>query len=307
MKWIEQHIKEVDGLPRPNWESIFDDVEKNHNESDPHELWCNIARSWVSRLASKLPDNYSTHETENFIVLTSESDKYVTLFQDFLERTLKKILSILPGIASDDGYGKHVVLLFGDIDHYYSYIFHFYSDDLEYGLSSGLYINNGYGHFALPCRELGYVETVASHEMTHALVSHLPLPTWLNEGIAVNIENMITGSSPLEMNEEMYQKHLSFWSEREIQEFWSGDAFYRSDEGQELSYHLAQFSVNALSKGYDDFIQFVNKANFSDGGETAAEEVYEGSLGNLIHQFFGEGEWAPKPEVWDKPDSSVTE
>jgi len=305
MEWLDQHFKELDGFPRPNWEAIYEDVDKNFKELEQHDLWCDIARSWMGRLTSRLPSNYSIHESENFILVAAESDKYVTLFQEFLERTLKKILSTLPNIASDNGFGKHVVLLFDNIDHYYSYIFHFYSDDREYGLSAGVYLNNGYGHFAIPHQELNYVESTASHEMTHALVSHLPIPAWLNEGMAVSIENLLTGSAPLEMNNEIFAEHQSFWGEEEIQEFWSGDAFSRSDEGQKLSYHLAQFAVNALSKDYDSFVEFANKAHYSDGGESAAKEVYEGSLGNLISQFFGEGEWGPKSETWPEKDTSA--
>ena len=126
----------------------------------------------------------------------------------------------------------------------------------------------------------------------------------LNEGMAVNIENLITGSAPLRMDNEMYARHLAFWGEKEIQGFWSGEAFHRADEGQELSYHLAQFAVNSLSKDYEAFIKFANTAHFSDGGEAAANEVYEGSLGNLITQYFGKGDWMPKPETWEVTPSS---
>ncbi len=181
---------------------------------------------------------------------------------------------------------------------------YFISEDGEYGLSSGAYLNRGYGHFAFPNQELAIAESIAAHEMTHALVSHLPIPVWLNEGIAVSIEDLITGSSPLRMGKDKYTQHQLFWGEEEIQEFWSGDSFSRPDEAQELSYHLAQFVVNSLSQDYDAFIQFANKANDIDGGESAAIEVYGGSLGNLITQFFGVGDWSPRPEKWDDSEES---
>lgn len=298
IEWINQHFREIDNFPRPNWEAIYSDVEKNHKDTDQHDLWCNIARSWMNRLTSSLPTNYTIHESENFILVTSESEKYVSIFQRSLERTLKRIVSTLHGIASDEGFGKYVVLIFDDMDFYYSYLSYFYEKEGVYGLSAGVYLNKGYGHFAFPHQDLSYAESITAHEMTHALVSHLPIPAWLNEGMAVNIENLLTGSAPLKMDKEMYARHQSFWGEKEIQEFWSGESFHRPDEGQELSYHLAQFAVNSLSQDYDAFIEFANKAHLSDGGEAAANDVYEGSLGNLIAQYFGEGEWAPKPESW---------
>ena len=173
-----------------------------------------------------------------------------------------------------------------------------------YGLSSGIYLNKGYGHFAFPHQDISYAEPITAHEMTHALLAHLPIPAWLNEGMAVTIENMITGSAPLMMDDQMYARHKAFWGEKEIQEFWSGDSFYRPDEGQELSYHLAQFAVNSLSQEYDTFIKFVNSADFNDGGEAAANDTYGESLGNLISQYFGDGNWSPNPEEWNNKHSS---
>jgi len=100
------------------------------------------------------------------------------------------------------------------------------------------------------------------------------------------------------MDNEVDACHQAFWGEKEIQQFWSGESFHRPDEDQELSYHLAQFAVNSLSQDYEAFVRFVNAANFSDAGESAAYNIYAGSLGNLIARFFGEGEWSPRPETW---------
>ncbi|MEW8232770.1 MAG: hypothetical protein AB2745_20785 [Candidatus Thiodiazotropha endolucinida] len=305
MEWINKHFQEKDGFPRPDWEGIYKEVDAAYKDIDQDALWCSIARSWMEKILPKLSSLYSIHESDNFILVTSESKEYVSNFQRFLERTLKRIMKVLHGIASDEGYGKYVVLIFDDIDLYYSYISYFYEEDGVYGLSSGMYLNRGYGHFVFPYQELSYAESIAAHEMTHALLAHLPIPAWLNEGMAVSIENLITGSAPLRMDNKMYSRHQSFWGEKEIQEFWSGKVFYRPDEGQELSYQLAQFAVNSLSQDYNVFIEFANKAHLKDGGEAAAIEVYEGSLGNLIYQFFGEGEWSPYPILWEEQDSNI--
>ncbi len=304
MEWIGKHFQEIDGFPRPDWEAIYTEVDANHKDTDQDILWCSIARSWMEKVLSKLPSDYSIYESDNFILVTSESKKYASIFQEYLERTLKRIVQTLHGVASNEGFGKYVVLIFDDIDTYYSYLSYFYDKEGVYGLSSGVYLNKGYGHFVFPHQELSYAESIAAHEMTHALLSHLPIPAWLNEGMAVSIENMITGYVPLRMDNETYSRHQSFWGENEIQEFWSGEVFHRADEGQELSYHLAQFAVNSLSQDYDVFIEFANKAHFKDGGEAAACEVYEGSLGNLISQFFGEGEWSPHPGLWEEQHSN---
>ncbi len=304
MEWINKYFDEIDNFPRPNWEKIYNHVEKHHKDDNQDKLWCNVAHDWMQKLKSKLSNDYQIHESENYILVTSESDRYVTLLQGFLESTLKKILSTLEGIASDEGYGKYVVIVFNDIDDYYSYMTYYYPEDGVFGLSSGVYLNNGYGHFVFPHQDVTYAESITAHEMTHSLLVHLPIPSWLNEGIAVTIEDMITGSAPLRMDNELFERHKAFWGTKEIQEFWSGEAFHRPDEGQELSYHLAQFAVKSLSHDYEDFSRFVNKANYEDGGESAANDVFGGGLGGLISQFFGDGDWAPNPQEWKQEDTN---
>ena len=188
--WLNQYFDEIDGIPRPNWDAIYTHVDKNFVDKDQNELWNNIARTWMNKLTSNLAGNYSIHESENFMLVTSQSDKYVSSFLNFLEFSLKKILATLHGITSDDGYGKYIVIIFDDIDNYYSYLSYYYPEDGEYGLSSGIYLNKGYGHFAFPFQELSYAESIAAHEMTHALLAHLPIPAWLNEGMAVSIDTI---------------------------------------------------------------------------------------------------------------------
>jgi len=304
MEWLNKFFEERDNFPRPVWEDIYKYVDENYKESknsEVNELWCEIVRCWMNKIvSSQLSDKYLIHESESFILVTSEDDNYVQIFLGFLERTLGRILNSLQGIASGAGLGKHLVLMFDDIDLYYSYLSYFYPENGEYSLSSGVYLNDGYGHFAFPCQELIYAESIAAHEMTHALVSHLPIPAWLNEGLAVNIENTITGSYPFAMDNEMYSRHKLFWGEEEIQKFWAGDIFHEVGEGNELAYYLAQYVVRSLSNDYGSFKAFVNKANYADGGELAAIEVYGGSLGEIIGQYFGEGRWSPAPDVWEK-------
>lgn len=99
------------------------------------------------------------------------------------------------------------------------------------------------------------------------------------------------------MDHVMINEHIDFWDETKIQEFWSGESFSRPDNGQHLSYHLAQFLVQSISKEYKFFQDFVLKATYSDGGETAANSVYNNSLGFLIEGILGNGDWAPNQEL----------
>ncbi len=292
----------VNGFPRPEWDAIGKLIHEAPEDTWESE-WLTWSKRWVDGILNELPEGYRIEESENFLLLSAEEDRYVELLSAFLERTLRRILGRLDGIASDEGNGKHIVLIFKEQDSYYQYKSWFYPDEGDFILSAGTFLNAGYGHFAFPFMEMSGAEATAAHEMTHALLKHLPIPLWLNEGFAVTLEDEICGSVPLQMDNARFAEHASFWNAETIQEFWSGASFNRHDEGSELSYELARYCLRALAHEYDVFAAFANAANYEDGGEAAAIECYGGSLGGIIYQFFGDGDWSPRPETWSGDDS----
>lgn len=296
--WLKQFIPIKNGLPHPDWDQIYNHVEQNGPAHEQHQLWCNIARNWVELLSENLTHAYTKVETENFILISSEGSRYNKSLSIFLESCRKRLLSIAKGICADDGFGKHVVIVFADIDSYYDYVSYYGPQEGTYGLSSGMYLNYGYGHFVFQQDDMDMSEPIAAHEMTHALLAHLPIPAWLNEGMAVNMESMVTGATPERLNKSTYELHQDFWDNEKIQEFWRGESFFRSDDGQKLSYQLAQILVTNLSKNYEPFVKFANKVNWVDGGESAMKEIYDLSLGDMVANFLGEGDWSPAPSSW---------
>lgn len=75
--------------------------------------------------------------------------------------------------------------------------------------------------------DLAAIEPVIAHEMTHSALSHLALPRWLDEGLAVDTEQRLTGVRPLIYTpQELRIKHLQFWGRDEVQEFWFGETFF---------------------------------------------------------------------------------
>lgn len=292
----------VDGFPRPDWNAIAKQIHANP-ENTWQGGWEEWSKRWLDSILEQLPGSYRIEESANFLVLSAQEDRFVQLLSQFLERTLQRILAGLDGIADDEGYGKHIVLMFDEQESYYQYKSHFYPDEGEFILSSGTFLNAGYGHFAFPFMEMYEAEATSAHELTHACLKHLPIPLWLNEGFAVTMEDEICGSAPLLMDNERLSEHASFWTDETIQEFWSGESFNRTDQGSELSYELARYCLRALSHEYDVFAAFANAATYADGGEASAIEHFGGSLGGVIHQFFGEGNWSPNPAVWVKSDN----
>jgi len=298
--WLQNHVSIQDKLPRVNWQSAHEFVEQNLSSQDPDILWTNVARKWGEILVEALRADYQFIETENFILISAGEQRFNSILSAYLERCRKRILLNSEGISADEGFGKYVVIVFSDVQSYYDYVAYFYGTEVgTYGLSSGMFINDGYGHFVLVDRDINEIELIIAHEMTHALLSHLNLPAWVDEGMAMNMESLITGARVEGLTESIFEGHLSFWNDETIQEFWRGESFFRDDEGQRLSYQMAQLLISRLAREYDAFCEFINRVDRNDGGENAMQEVYGISLGDLAASFLGEGEWQPEPKTWN--------
>jgi hypothetical protein len=277
---------------KPDWNEISLGIDENLNNEDLNSAWIKACNSWLNTVVIKFGNNYRIVESANFSIMSNESDRYVALFSSFLERTLKRILATLKGIASDEGLGKHVAMIFQDSEQYYEYIGLFYPEDGDFGLSSGMYINDGYGHFVFPSQELEYAESTAVHELTHACLDHLPIPLWLNEGIAVFMEEKLAGND-FYIDQIIVAQHHEYWTSETIQQFWSGESFHAIDEGQELSYHLAHLLTRNVFYNFSSYADFINSAEFEDSGEEASQKHLGISLSYLMGTFLGEGDWAP--------------
>ena len=290
---LAPHMPVFEGYPRPEWRAIGAIIDTLPAEL-VHDHWCAAARAWQNATARYLGAPYVVRETPNFLVLSPADARASEVIGRFVERAWKQIVVQLDGLAEKGGQGKRVVMLFASDDEYYEYSAFFYPEG-EHPLSAGVFLNDAYGHIAMPLpHEMPQLEATIAHELTHCYVRSLPLPLWLNEGLAVTFENEICMNRPLRMDPDRLGEHQEFWNEETIQEFWEGRSFRRTDEGIDLSYELARYCVRALAHDREPFIEFAKNAKFEDGGEAAAVAVYGGSLGGLIEQFFGPGDWTPR-------------
>jgi len=267
---------------RPDWNEVAKSVEHITDPVQLDQFWTEQCNDWLLDLKEQLGSDYQIINSNNFQVVTSQSDRYNTLLINSLERTLKRILQALPGIASDQGFGPHVALVIENQEQYYDYIAAYHPDEGEFGLSSGIFIDEGYGHFVFPVQEITYAEPIAVHELTHALLAHLPIPLWLNEGLAVSMEEFLADQIPPMLDHKQMALHASYWNEDRIAAFWKGDSFSYSDDGQDLSYELAYILVKKLTGNMKQFAEFVNIANGEDGGFAAANKVWGISLNSLL-------------------------
>lgn len=301
---ISEFLHEKEGFCHPDWGGIGERIEREIPEEEWNAAWGEAARRWLEKIQGQVEFKHEIYETPNFLMLCAGSKSVVRDAGRFYEESLREILANLEGVASDEGYGKHVVLMFESSDDYYGYVTYF-SDVDEMPMSGGMCIQSeDFLHFAFPTPEYSSYRTVLVHELTHGCLAHRPIPLWLNEALAMRMEEVLCGSPIFELDQEIYERHGEHWNETTIQQFWSGESWQQANVGFELSYNLSQVLWRKfegdLRPPPDVLMQFVAEAHWDDAGESAMKKVFELSLGDLVADFLGEGPWAPRPEMWPK-------
>lgn len=297
------HIKE--GYCHPDWSAITEIIESHIPESEWNTAWETASRIWVERIRDKLGGDYQIYETANFMILSEAPMRVIKDACRSYEDALKRILAGLEGVAADEGFGKHVVMMFASLDDYYGYLNYYYPEG-ESPMSGGVCLSSeGYVHFAFPTTDYSSYRTVLVHELTHGCLNHLPIPSWLNEALAMRMEQVICGSDIFHLDQEIYDRHTAYWDAETIQQFWTGESWEIPGDSFELSYNLAQILWRKIESDIGApphiLLQFIAEAHYEDGGEAAFNAIFELSLGDLVMDFLGEGSWAPQPKRPGKP------
>ncbi len=289
-------------MPIVDWDTTHKQAPQPTDTEAANTYWRAAAMVWLDALREHLGPSYTITCSTSFAMLSSLQGRQRQLTLDFCERSRRRILSSLEGIASAWGHGPHALLLFDDSDTYLDYIGNYYPNSGEFKIPGGVFLRKGYGHFALISSDLSRMERVIAHELTHCLLAPLPIPLWLNEGTAVNMEKLLVprGINPRQgifAERDRIGKRAAFWNEETIQQFWSGRSFSRPDEASEFSYELAEVLTRLIAKDYEQYRVFMNRAHRSDAGSAAAA-VLGVTLGELAGAVLGRGDWRPDPHQW---------
>lgn len=304
------------GLPVPDWDAVLEWCEQIPDAGERDGAWGEAEVAWLVHLRAALGAHYRLVRRGDAVVLSSLEAPVAVATAQFMNAAQQRVVRLLDGIAqAPEGGGHDILLVLDDEDTYYNYVARYYPDEGEFALSGGMFIKQGCGHFVTRKAELKDIESTIVHEITHGCLSHLRIPLWLNEGLAVNTEERLspgqTGRHSARQRDALHQK---FWNADTIQEFWTGHSFHRPDEGNMLSYDLARLLVRHLSAEGPRFVAFANAAQAADGGDDAARSALGVDLGKMVQALFrveesGQRHWSPDPSRWisDRVEVSAAE
>jgi hypothetical protein len=289
-------------MPVPDWRSLTDWVAGIPDPLEQARAWSNAELAWLAHLQAALGPQYHVAHHEQAVLLSTLEPNVAMATVKFMTKTLARIGTVLGGIGKPAEWGRDILLVFDNEDTYYRYVSRYYPEDGEFSFSSGMHISHGCSHFATFKAELRTIEPVIAHEMTHGCLAHLPIPAWLNEGLAVNTERRLCPPATQQYTpQQLHWMHQQFWTPARIQEFWSGKSFLRPDEGCLLSYELGRILVEQLSADWAGFAAFANAADANDSGAEAAIKHLGVELGATVPALFGfdpSEQWAPRPDQW---------
>lgn len=299
---LSDHLTDDVNFPILDWDAAQAWVDAIPDAQDKAEAWARLEHAWLLHMQATVGPDYSLRQNESAFLLSTLDRNVATATLAFMSRTLQRVERVLDGIAHVPEWGKDILIVFDDEEGYYRYVSQYYPSEGEFAASGGMYINSGCGHFATMKSDLRAIEPVIAHEMTHGCLSHLPIPAWLNEGLAVNTEQRLCGTlPPLFTPREMHEKHRAFWGDAEIQQFWSGKSFLRNDDGNMLSYDLARIMVSQMSADWASFQRFVQNADSQDAGAAAASEYLDlelGAVASVLLEREPTAHWSPDPTAW---------
>jgi tetratricopeptide (TPR) repeat protein len=295
LEHIPGSFKLQKSFPRLQWDKIDLWLQGHCQNSETEEARTGVARQWLERLKSHLGAAYEAYESDNFLILSSAGLERARCLVEVAERARSSMAEGLPGLFKKVGAGKIVCLAFDDADTYYRYIAPFYPSG-EFPATGGVFLQEGYSHFALNSDSQSQLERALVHELTHALLTGRCLPLWLEEAVTQLMEETVLATVPFRMTREELIRQQKFWRRHGLACFWYGQSFHRPDNGSTLSYTLSQVMArNMLSTDRKKFLKFLQSADPLDGGDQASRVIFGLSLGDWAAQFLGKGHWESEP------------
>ncbi len=302
---IEAHLVLSEGIPALDW-AVVDEWAQAflHDEADRLRFRRACEVGWLLHLRDALGPQYVLAIDNGVALLSSLEPTVAKATIAYVRKTQQRVLRVLGDLARAPENEHAILVVFDEEDVYYRYVATCYPDEGTFATSSGMFVDQGCAHFLTIKNDLQAIEPVIAHELTHARLSHLQLPLWLDEGMAVNTEDRlcpraIGAFTQRSTPQQMKSRHRRFWQSEKIQAFWSGESFHEPGESQELSYDLARILVQQIGREWAAFQPFASAACRADAGAAAAQTHLGVGLGQIVCALL-ELEWSPVMEPLPK-------
>jgi len=288
-------------LPQPVWTTIREYIECKVARNCLYAAWTEAAEQWLDRLRTAWGGVHQIDSSKNFLLLSESDEIEARQVLGFAERALTAIRLRLGEAAIQEWHGPFVVLWLRSLEHF-----------LDYGESTfgeamrptvGAYFSNlGYGHIVIGAPSLRSAVVCLAHELSHANVQHLPLPRWLDEGIACVIGADCTGHSMVTNRTQILRNQIC-WRRWGLRAFWSGITIELPRRSVvRNTYVLAELLVRRIiDESPHRFVEFVLAAHESDAGAGAARAILKKELTQYAFEILGIGDWSLPVEACAPP------
>jgi hypothetical protein len=301
---------ELDGFPRVSGESAAAWLENEVPAADRPAAIYALSRRWLNRLIPAMGVPHAISESTNFLLLSVPDVEQIKRTLRFLEEARGRVLKSLASARPPHDRPKHVVVAFGERDDYDAFTAALAPDhERDVADTGGMFVSLGVPHIVVPPSDPATMHAPLVHELVHDCLSHLRQPLWLNEGLTQMLEFDIVSWRPFELDRDKMEKHAHHWTAGSIQDYWNGRSFFLPGDPQKLSYNLSVVLVRKIltefAPGRESFWEFVRLAKPEDAGDAALREHIGLSLAELVGEFLGPGEWAPRasPDIEPPPAS----
>jgi hypothetical protein len=287
----------------PAWDLVRERITLTQSDADTPSAWADACREWLAHTANALGEAFAVVESEHVQLLAPYDHHFAAGLLANAENIRRVVLDLIPGVSRFTQPGKIVVLCLHD---YYSFVSAYYPDQGEFAGSGGMFIPDGYPHVVLPIHQ--DIVPGLAHELTHAGLSHLRLPAWLEEGITQHVEFGARVNVQHVLTEEDIKGAKWFWRQTGLAPFWTGRGFHTPGRTQQYTYQLADWIFRILAEEHrpawfglfgsakrKKLHDFVASARADDFGAAAAERHLGYTLGSLAAKFLGPGDWEPGP------------
>ncbi|CAN5225698.1 hypothetical protein BH09SUM1_BH09SUM1_28690 [soil metagenome] len=285
-----------DGMPAPDWPAVWRAAESLPS-ANRRQFSEEITAKWLNELVEVLGNGYMVYEADGYFFASQERKDYAIAMMKYARTVKAAIIEDLPGIVQENnGDCQTVILQFEDRDLYTNYL-GLHLNPIPVEVPGAFTVRaGGYPHTIIPSMHSEQYRRILAHEMTHLMTTHLPLPYWLDEIIAVRMERIGGEGGSNYLEKDYLDRHKAYWNSETIQDFWYGVSFQLPNAGL-LSYSLASVLMSLASRDWTAFVEFATEANKSDGGAAAAKKYLGKPLGELLEEYLGPGDWEPKPYV----------